>query len=101
VTVACDTICDGVAVPIVIPAVFEVLQDVADDVVLVTDEAVKSAMKRLALRNKVIAEPSAALSVAAALAIPAAERGTTVCVITGGSIDPAFFARILTDDSIE
>lgn len=100
-TVECSTICDGVAVPIVIPEVFEVLQEVADDVVLVTDDAVMSAMKRLALRNKVIAEPSAALSVAAALSIPSAERGTTVCVITGGSIDPAFFARLLTDESIE
>jgi threonine dehydratase len=100
VPVACSTICDGVAVPIVIPEVFEVLQEVADDVVLVTDDAVKSAMKRLALRNKVIAEPSAALAVAAALAIPDSERGTTVCVVTGGSIDPAFFASVLADDTI-
>lgn len=101
VAVSCSTICDGVAVPIVIPEVFEVLQEVADDIVLVTDDAVKSAMKRLALRNKVVAEPAAALAVAAALAIPAAERGTTVCVVTGGSIDPEFFAALLTDQTVQ
>jgi threonine dehydratase len=100
VQVSGNTICDGVLVPIVIPEVFEVLSEVADDVVLVSDETVKAVMKRLALRNKIVVEPSAALAVAAALAYPAEERGRCACIVTGGSIDPSFFASLLTDDSI-
>jgi threonine dehydratase len=95
-----NTICDGVLVPIVIPEVYEVLSDLADDVVLVSDDTVKSVMKRLALRNKVVVEPSGALAVAAALAYPPAVRGTCACIVTGGSVDPALFAAILTDESV-
>jgi threonine dehydratase len=100
VQVTGNTICDGVLVPIVIPEVFDVLSDVADDVVLVSDAAVIATMKRLALRNKIVAEPSGALSVAAALAMPSVERGKCACIVTGGSVDPAFFASVLADESI-
>jgi len=99
-SVSCQTICDGVAVPIVIPEVFEVLREVVDDVMLMSDEAAKAAVKRLALRNKVVAEPAAGLGVAAALSVPAAERGRSVCIVTGGSINPDLLAEIITDPEL-
>ena len=87
VSVECDTICDGVAVPYITDEMFPLLRDLADDAVLVTDDAVRAAMRRLALGDKLVAEPSGALSLAAALATPPSERGTTVCLVTGGRND--------------
>ena len=97
--VDCRTICDGVAVPYITEEMFPLLQELCSSVALVSEDRVKSAVKGLALWNKVVAEPSGALSVAAALAIPRAQRGQwgkTVALVTGGSIDPAKLAGILT-----
>lgn len=99
--VECKTFCDGVAVPLVIPEVFEVLQEVVDDVLLVSDAAARAAVKRLALRNKLVAEGSAGLSVAAALQTSSVDRGLSVCIVTGGSIDPTLLAEIITDPTID
>ena len=95
--VDCHTICDGVAVPYMTEEVFGILREVVDDVVLVSDETVKKTVRRLALGNRLIVEPSAALSVAAALATPPNERGRAVCVVTGGSIDTEKLLGILAD----
>jgi len=96
VTVDCSTICDGVAVPYITQEMYPLLKDLVDDVILVSDDAVKAAIKRLAIGNKIVAEPSGALSLAAALTISPDDRGLTVCLITGGSIDPEKLAKILT-----
>ncbi len=94
----CDTMCDGVAVPYMTEEVFSVIRDMVDDVVLVSEETVKATIRRLALQNRLIVEGSAALPVAAALATPRAQRGMTVCVVTGGSIDTDKLLAILGDD---
>ena len=98
VSVECDTICDGVAVPYITKEMFPLLRDLVDDTVLVSDDAVKASMRRLVTGNKMIAEPSGALALAAALAIPEEKRGLSVCVVTGGSIDPRKLVAILGDD---
>ena len=95
--VECRTICDGVAVPYITQELFPLLRDLADDSVLVTEEAVQETVRRLALDNKIVAEPAGALAVAAAVADRArGERGLAVCPITGGSIDAGRLAAILT-----
>jgi threonine dehydratase len=94
--VDCRTICDGVAVPYMTEEMFPLLRELSSSVALVSEDRVKSAVMSLALWNKVVAEPSGALSVAAALAIPKAERGKTVALVTGGSIDAAKLAGILS-----
>ncbi len=97
VSVECDTICDGVAVPYITEEMFPLLRDLVDDAVLVSDDAVKASMRRLATDNKMIAEPSGALALAAASAIPDEKRGLSVCIVTGGSIDPRKLVAILGD----
>ena len=92
--------CDGVAVPYITDEVYPILRPVVDDVVLVSEDAVRRTIKRLAMGNRLIVEGSAALSVAAALATPQEERGTSVCVLTGGSIDTDKLVQILQDTSI-
>jgi threonine dehydratase len=100
VTVPCTTICDGVAVPYITDEMFPLLADLVDDAVLVSERAVRAAVKSLALANKMVAEPSGALALAAALATPAEERGETVCLVTGGSIDRDLLVDILRDDTL-
>lgn len=100
-TVACKTICDGVAVPLVLPDVFEVLREVVDDTILVSDRQAMAAVKRLALRSKLVAEPSGGLALAAALLTPETDRGKAVCIVSGGSIDAELLASIITDDTLD
>jgi len=96
VDVPCDTICDGVAVPYMTTEMFPLIRDLADGAVLVSEEDVKATIRFLASRCHLIAEGAAALAVAAARATPVAERGKSVCLVTGGSIDPDKLATILT-----
>jgi threonine dehydratase len=101
VSVTCDTICDGVAVPLVVPEVFDILKDIVDDVVLVSDDDVKRTIKRLALRNKIVTEGAGALATTAAINTPVTQRGKSVAIVTGGSVDPDFLAAILTDRALD
>jgi threonine dehydratase len=81
------TICEGAALPLVIDRMYPILRDIVYGVAVVSEEEVKAAIRRLALGNKLIVEGAGALSVAAALATPAEERGRSVCILSGGSID--------------
>ncbi len=96
-TVECNTICDGVAVPYITQEMYPLIDGLADDAVLVPEDAVRSAIERLASRNKIVAEGSGALATAAALATPQDQRGRTVCIVTGGSIDMEKLTAILSD----
>ena len=97
VTVDCDTICDGVAVPYITEEMFPLLRELADDVVLVSEAEVRATIRRLVSANHIVAEGSGALALAAALRTPFEERGNTVCLVTGGSIDPEKLAAILSE----
>jgi threonine dehydratase len=96
VDVDCRTMCDGVAVPYLTEEMFPLLRGLADDVVLVEEDAVRAAIRRLALANHVIAEGAGALALAAALQTPLEQRGLSVALVTGGSIDPAKLSAILS-----
>jgi len=100
VDIESQTICDGVAVPYVTRQMFPLLRELADEVVLVSERAVRAAVKRLALTSKLVVEPAGALSLAAALAMPLAERGRSVCVLSGGSLDPDLLVEILQDGEL-
>lgn len=99
-SVDCNTICDGVAVPYMTEEMFPILQKLADDTVLVSEQTVKSYVKRLALHDKIVVEPSAALAVAAADNYPESERGISVALVTGGSVDVEKFIDILKDPEL-
>ena len=94
-SVACNTICDGVAVPYMTEQVFPLLQELVDDLVLVTEAEVRQAIRRLVSSAHIVAEGAGALATAAALKVDARQRGKTVCLVTGGSIDREKLAAIL------
>jgi threonine dehydratase len=93
----CNSIADSAGSPFVFEETLAAVREWLDDVVTVPDEAIRAAIQRIATRNKIVAEGAAALPVAAALAAAASERGRTVCVVSGGSIEAGLFADILTN----
>lgn len=97
---ASESICDGVHVPWITDEMYPLLKQVVDDVVLVSEKAVKKALKHLMLRNKLVVEGAGALSVAAALKEPFEDRGKAVCILSGGSIDTDKLVAILNDPSL-
>jgi threonine dehydratase len=66
-------------------------------IVTVTEDEMLAAVKLLATRARLVAEPGGAAAVAACLfrARELPEAGTPVAVLSGGNIDPGLLARIL------
>ena len=100
VEVECDTVCDGVAVPYMTEEMFPLLKEIADGTCLVSEPLVKGMVRRLALDQKIVAEPSGALAVVAALEERPSRRGRSVAIVTGGSIDAEQLAAILSDETL-
>ncbi|MEU4801025.1 threonine/serine dehydratase [Actinosynnema sp. NPDC023587] len=73
---------------------FAHVRALVDDIVTVTEEEIGEAVRQLARRSRLVAEPSGAVAVAAYLARedwPA----RTVAVVSGGNVDPAAYLRLL------
>ena len=67
-----------------------------DRIDTVDDAAIAAAVRWLLLRAKIVAEPSGAATVAAALRDPNAYHGHVVAIISGGNLDPADMPRYLS-----
>ena len=80
------TICEGAAVPVIVDEMFPLLRQVIDEVVVVSEDAARAAIRRLALDNKLVVEGAGAVSVAAALSMRRSQRGRSICILSGGSI---------------
>lgn len=91
----CQTFCDGVAGTFMDPDTWPLLRDTKPQWATVNDQVVIDTIRRLALRNTLIVEASGALSVAAALA--ANDGRPSVCLLSGGSINPEKLAEILVE----
>ena len=91
-----QTMADGLRTPSIGPINFEHIRNFVDDIVTVSEEEIREAMRRLAANPKTIAEPSGAVAVAGFLfhgkELPA--RTIHVAVISGGNIEPAMLAEM-------
>jgi threonine dehydratase len=82
-----STIADGLSAPFAGALTYEITRDLVDDVVLVSDAEIRGAMRALALRAKVVAEPAAAAGLAALFAGRVAPApGPVVVVVSGGNV---------------
>jgi len=70
------------------------VSELVDDTVVVPVADVANAIRLSFERNKIIAEGAGAIALAAALASDG-KFGKTVCVVSGGNIDPDVMAAIL------
>jgi threonine dehydratase len=90
------TIADGLRVTCVGELPWEHIRAHVDDIVTVTEEEIREAVRVLAGRARLVAEPSGAVATAAYLfgKVPQ-PAGRTVCVVSGGNVDPEAYAAIL------
>jgi threonine dehydratase len=91
------TIADGLRVQRLGDAPFEHVRAFVDDIVTVTEEEILEAMRRLALRVRLVAEPSGAVTFAAHLfhAEELPPSRFTVAVLSGGNVEPDLLAKVL------
>ena len=87
---------DGSGSRALIPQVWEHARELLDGGFAVPIEEVAAAMRLLAERTRVIAEGAGALALAAA---PRVDARKIVCIVSGGNIDAAVFARILQGET--
>jgi threo-3-hydroxy-L-aspartate ammonia-lyase len=73
---------------------FAHLRDVLDGVLTVSEDESRSAVRDLAVRSHLVAEPSGAVALAA-YRTAATPPGDTVVVLSGGNIEPALLREIL------
>ncbi|MGK5551537.1 threonine ammonia-lyase [Actinomadura kijaniata] len=89
------TLADALRVQRVGDLTFAHIRAHVDDIVTVSEDQIRAAMRRLAREARLVAEPGGAVATAAALfrrdALP--QVGTYVSVLSGGNVDPALFVE--------
>ncbi len=95
---ASTSIADGISVKQVGKANFRIIREAVDDVVLVDEEVIASAILTLLESKKILAEGAGAVPLAALMSEAAAiaPGSRTVLVISGGNVDSPLLGRILT-----
>jgi threonine dehydratase len=95
-----STLADGLRTQSVGMHNFEHIRKHVDDIVTVTEDEIRDAVRRLATEARVVAEPSGAVTFAAWLfhreVLPASKK--TVAVVSGGNIEPQMLAQIIAED---
>lgn len=93
-----NTIADGLAAPQAGALTQAVIEHYVDDIVIVSDDEIAQALKLILFRSKLLVEPAGAAATAALLTGKVAARvgGKTVALLSGGNIDPAKLAMLLT-----
>jgi threonine dehydratase len=93
------TLADGLRTQSLGDITFAHIQRFVDDIVTVSDEEIREAVRRLSVNPKLAAEPSGAVAVAAFLfhrsELPQTTRN--VAILSGGNIDPAVLREIQND----
>jgi threonine dehydratase len=87
---------DGIGARVVFPQMLERAQQLIDGSLVAELHEVKSALRLMAERNRIIAEGAGACALACALAGKAG-GGRVACIVSGGNIDFARLCEILTD----
>jgi len=84
------TLADGLTPPFVGALPLEIARRCVDDVVTVSEEAIREAMRSLLLRAKLVVEGSGAAATAALLSGTArpAPGSRVVAIVSGGNVDP-------------
>ena len=91
-----STIADGIAVKQPGEHTYELIRDYVDDIALVTDDEIASAILALIEKQKMIAEGAGAVSVAAAMFNKFPIQGKkVVSLVSGGNIDVSILSRVI------
>lgn len=93
------TLADGLRTQSVGPINFEHIRHYVDDMLAVSEDEIRAAMRLMATSAHLVAEPSGSVAFAAWLfhadELPQSKR--TVAVVTGGNVDPKLLASVLAE----
>jgi threonine dehydratase len=92
------TFCDALQTPRVSPITFGILRDRHATALSVSDAEAAEAVRFAWERHGLVVEPGGAVALAALLAGKVAPLDDTVVVLSGGNVDPALHARIITGE---
>src|SRR5271165_4829646 len=95
-----STLADGLRTQSVGQRNFEHIRQSVDDVITVTEDEIRGAVRRMVNEARIVAEPSGAVTFAAWLnhrdSLPPAR--IAVAVVSGGNIEPQLLAQIIAED---
>jgi threonine dehydratase len=97
------TLADGLRTQSVGVRNFAHIQAFVDGIITVTEAEIRAAMRAIVAASRLVPEPSGAVA-AAALIFHAAELPSyakAVAVVSGGNVDPALLAEVLTETTAE
>src|SRR5207237_6383448 len=83
---------DGAGGPSLLPGTWDAARELIDEAIAVPLDETAEAMRLLASRAHIVAEGAGALALAAARA----RGGRSICIVSGGNVDAAVLADILT-----
>jgi threonine dehydratase len=92
------TIADGTRTPSLGKLTFPLVLEYVDDMVTVSEDAIKEAVRFAFYRMKMVVEPSGALGIAALLSKSAKVDGRVGVIVSGGNIDSETMTMILNDE---
>src|SRR5208337_2374738 len=96
-----STLADGLRTQSVGSLNFEHIQKFVDDIITVTEDEIRTAVRRIVRDSRIVAEPSGAVTFAGWLnhrdELPASRK--TVAVVSGGNIESQLLAQILAEDA--
>ena len=94
-----DTLAEGIAVKVPGEFTSKVLRDIVDDIVLVSEPELETAVSLLLQIEKTVVEGGGAAGLAAVMAYPEKFKGKNVgIVLSGGNIDTRLLANVLLRD---
>ena len=96
-----STLADGLRTQSVGRLNFEHMRKFVDDIISVTEDEIRSAMRQAIMNGRIVAEPSGAVTLAAWLfhghELP--ESKQAVAVVSGGNVEPQLLAQVLMEES--
>jgi threonine dehydratase len=98
-----STLADGLRTQSIGPLNFEHIRRFVDNVITVTEDEIRIAMRRIISNARIVAEPSGAVTFAAWLfhADELPESKKAVVVVSGGNVEPQLLAQVLSETDWE
>jgi threonine dehydratase len=88
------TIADGLRVPQLGQLPFANIREFVRDIVTVSEDEIRHAMRRIASEARLIAEPSGAVALAGAVKL-GLNPDKTVAILSGGNVEAGLYASII------
>ncbi|MGC4106224.1 MAG: pyridoxal-phosphate dependent enzyme [Thermomicrobiales bacterium] len=93
-TETADTMADGIGVRIPVPSAVALTRDLVDDVVSVSEDAIREALDLMRDAAGMLLEPSAVVGIAALMTDPALRTGRVGTIVTGANASDALIAEL-------